>query len=64
MGPEGQVLGAASCPRRTVPVGGGIASASTSVAVNVYYSLPTGTRWQAGMSNGTAFDTTAYSGHS
>lgn len=57
--PGGLESGLAFCPRRTVVIGGGIDSASPSLAVNTYFGLPNGDRWESGIDNETAFETTA-----
>src|SRR5262249_44619148 len=56
---DGRVSGLASCPARSVVIGGGIASASTSLAVNTYFQLPNGNRWESGIANDSGFGSLA-----
>lgn len=51
--------GEAVCTPPAVPIGGGVTSSSTSVAVNVGGSIPSGERWDSFMNNNTGFPATA-----
>jgi hypothetical protein len=51
--------GEAVCTPPAVPISGGVTSSSTSVAVNVGGSIPSGERWDSFMNNNTAVPATA-----
>ena len=49
----------AVCKAPTVPIGGGVFSASKSVAVNIEGTISSGDRWDSFINNATAFAATA-----
>jgi hypothetical protein len=55
----GQKGASAVCRAPSVPISGGVLSPSTSVAVNIGGSIPSGDRWDSFVTNNTGFDATA-----
>jgi len=55
----GQKGASAVCKAPTVPISGGVLSPSTSVAVNIGGTIPSGDRWDSFVTNNTGFPQTA-----
>lgn len=55
----GQKGASAVCNAPTVPISGGVLSPSTSVAVNIGGTIPSGDRWDSFVTNNTGFPQTA-----